>query len=58
MNADQEQLMITMKSYFPFRIVWAKIDKDTGVFEVFANVTKHGMNNAIREGHKVWTISQ
>jgi hypothetical protein len=56
MNANQEQQMMTMKSYFPFRIVWGKIDKNTGAFEVFANVTKHAMNKAVRDGHKVWTV--
>jgi len=56
MSTTQEHEMMTMKSYFPFRIVWAKIDKDTGAFEVFANSTKHGMNKAVREGHKVWTM--
>ena len=56
MNAKQEQQMMTMKSYFPFQIVWGKLDKNTGVFEVFANTTKHGMNKAVREGHKVWKV--
>lgn len=56
MSDEQRKEMMTMKSYFPFRIVWSKIDKNTGAFEVFANSTKHGMNKAVREGHLVWMV--
>lgn len=56
MTDEMKTQMITLKKCFPYRIVWGKLDKDSGEFEVFATPTKHAMNKAVREGHKVWMI--
>lgn len=45
-----------VKSYFPYRIVFGVINKDTGVFLTYAKTTRHTMNKLIREGHYVYTI--
>lgn len=45
-----------MKSYFPYRIVFGVVDKDTGEFSVWAKPTKHAMNRLVREGHAVFTL--
>ncbi len=43
-----------MKNMLPFRIVWAKIDKTSGEFSVWADFTRRRMNHALREGHHVF----
>lgn len=59
MNFEQAQSQaIRTKDYFPFRIVWIK-ELDNGVdYEVYAKTTKHGLNKAMREGHKVWVVGK
>ena len=44
------------KQYFPYRIVFGVLDKDTGEFSVWAKPTKHAMNRLVREGHAVFTL--
>lgn len=56
MTSEQKQEMMNLKKYFPFRIVWSKINKDTGEFESFADKTKAKMNKAVREGHQVFIL--
>lgn len=43
-----------LKSYFPYRVVFGIIDKDTGSFEAQARTTKAAANNAARKGHTVF----
>lgn len=45
-----------VKAYFPYRIVFGVVDKDTGEFFVYAKPTKHTMNKLAREGHQVFTL--
>ncbi len=44
------------KQYFPYRIVFGVVDKDTGDFFVYAKTTKHQLNRLVREGHAVFTL--
>ena len=45
-----------LKSYFPYRIVWGMIDKETGAWEAIASQTKRHLNKAIRDGHAIFTL--
>lgn len=47
-----EKEMARIKAYFPYRIVFCIGDGEE--FEVFAAVTKHRINKALREGKKVY----
>lgn len=42
-----------LKDYFPYRIVFAVIDKDTGAFEAWCKPTMHTANRLARLGHQV-----
>lgn len=42
------------KQYFPYRIVFGVIDKDTGEFVVYTKTTMHTANRLAREGHAVF----
>ena len=57
LNAQQVAEMQRMKSYFPYRIVFGVIDKDTGQFEVWAKPTMHAANRLVREGHAVFMLT-
>ena len=46
-----------LKAYFPFRIVFGVINKDTGEFEAWAKPTMHAANRLAREGHYVFTLN-
>ena len=50
LNKEQEAEMIRLKQYFPYRIVWAIIDLETGKFEAHASFNKRQMNKALRDG--------
>jgi hypothetical protein len=56
LNDHQANEMARMKAYFPYRIVFGVIDKDTGEFFVYAKPTRHTMNKMVREGHQVFTL--
>jgi len=43
----QEQELLRLKSYRPYRIVWGAIDRD-GNFEVHADTTRHKLNRYLR----------
>ena len=51
-QAQYEELA-RMKAYYPFRIVFGVIDKDTQEFEVWCKTTMHVPNKKVREGHTV-----
>lgn len=55
MNLTPEQIaeLARLKDYFPYRIVFAVIYKDTGVFEAWCKTTMHTANRLAREGHQV-----
>ena len=46
-----------LKAYFPFRIVFGVINKDSGEFEAWAKPTKHAANRLARAGHHVFMMS-
>lgn len=45
-----------MKQWFPYRIVFGVIDKDTQEFAVWAKPTMHAANRLVREGHTVLMV--
>ena len=55
MNLTQAQIaeLSRLKDYFPYRIVFAVIHKDTGEFEAWCKTTMHIANKLAREGHQV-----
>jgi len=56
MNELQIAEMRRMKMYFPYRIVFGVIDKDTNEFFVYSKPTKHVANRLAREGHAVYMM--
>lgn len=56
MTNEQTQEAMRMKQYFPFRIVFGVIDRDTKEFSVYAKPTMHTANKLAREGHSVWVV--
>ena len=57
MNKQQTDQLKRVKAYFPFRICFGVVDKDTGEFSMYAKPTKHLMNKLARDGHKVWYLA-
>lgn len=43
-----------LKAYFPYRIVYGVIDKDSGEFHASAQPTMRRANKLAREGHHVF----
>lgn len=56
MTEAQINEMRRVKSYFPFRRVFAVIRKETGKFEVHAMATLARANKLAREGHQVFIM--
>lgn len=56
LSIEQSNELIRVKQYFPFRIVFGVIDKDTGKFDVYVKTTKHAANKLSREGHHVFVL--
>jgi hypothetical protein len=50
LTEKQIEEMKRVQQYFPFRIVWASVNKETGVFEVQASVNRRALNAAVRSG--------
>ena len=46
-----------LKAYFPYRVVFGVIDKQSGEFSAWAKTTKHAMNSQARKGNKVYELS-
>ena len=42
-----------LKAYFPYRIIYATIDKETGAFSASAALNMRMPNKLVREGHEV-----
>lgn len=53
---EQTLELARLKAYFPYRIVFCVIDKDTGKFESYAKTTMHTANKAARNGHIVMVM--
>ena len=56
LTPEQEKELRRVKEYFPYRIVWGMLNKDTKEFFCTANHTKRQMNKAVREGHTVFKL--
>lgn len=54
-RAEVLAAMNRMRSYFPYRIVWAVVNPD-GTVEAFANATCRQRNDAVRAGKTVFTF--
>jgi len=52
----QKAEIYRIKSYYPYRIAYGMIDKDTGKFEAHASTSMRIPNKLTREGHLVFTI--
>lgn len=56
LNNEQAQELRRLKQYFPYRIVFGVLNKDTGEFAAYAKLTKHTANKLAREGHQVFLL--
>jgi hypothetical protein len=56
LNNEQTQELRRLKQYFPYRIVFGVIDKETGKFVAYTKTTKHTANKLAREGHQVFVL--
>jgi hypothetical protein len=45
-----------IKQYYPYRVVFGVINKDTGEFQTWCKTTKHIANKLAREGHQVFIL--
>lgn len=54
LSPEQFAEVARLKRFFPFRIVWAMLDKNTGEFEAYAHYNRRKMNAAVRRGHHVF----
>ncbi len=50
----EETEMRRMKQYFPYRIVYGVVDKETSEFRTYASATMRQANGFARNGHDVW----
>jgi len=60
MNALNEQQIAELqrlKSYFPYRIVWACINAATNEFSAQASYDKRALNKELRAGNHVFTLT-
>jgi hypothetical protein len=53
---EQKAELSRLKQFYPFRIVYGVVDKNSGVFSLFASYTRRGMMKAVRDGHAVFLI--
>jgi hypothetical protein len=56
LTSEQQQEIARLQSYFPYRIVYGMIDKDSGKFESHAVTSMRIPNKLAREGHKVFVM--
>ncbi len=55
LTTGQRQEITSLKSHYPYRIIYGMIDKDTGEFQASAVTTMRIPNKLVREGHTVFT---
>lgn len=51
-----EQEMIRLKGYFPYRVVWAAINEETGEVITGASATRRHVNAYMRRGWTGFTL--
>lgn len=56
LTEKQNAELVRIKGYFPYRIVFGVVRKDTGEFEAYAKTTMHTANRLAREGHAVYVL--
>lgn len=54
LTEDNKKEMARLAEYFPFRIVWGMINKDTGEFFAYADMALRHYNMAVKAGHIVY----
>jgi hypothetical protein len=54
LTPEQIDQMKRVKSYFPYRIIWSEINKETKEFSCFGSYTKRAMNASARKGNAVF----
>lgn len=52
----QKAELLRLKAYYPFRIVFGVVDKDTHEFSAYCKTTMHTANKLAREGHAVFLV--
>ena len=56
LTATQQTELTNLKAHFPYRIIYAQIDKDTGEFFAAAVTNMRIPNKLAREGHLVFVV--
>lgn len=56
LTKTQEAEVHRMKAYYPYRIAYGMIDKDTGKFEAHATTSMRIVNKLARQGHTVFVL--
>jgi len=56
LTTEQHNELSRLKDYFPFRIVFGVLNKDSGDFATYAKTTMHTANRLARQGHKVFIL--
>ena len=58
LTEKQDAEIKRVKQYFPYRIVFGVIDKDTEAFDVYTKPTMHTANRLARLGHSVFVYTR
>lgn len=55
-TVEQERELRRLKAYFPYRIVWGEIDRNTQAFSCYASLDRRALNKSLRAGNLVATL--
>jgi len=56
LTSEQRQELARLQAYYPYRIIYGMIDKDSGEFFASAVISMRIPNKMAREGHKVFVL--
>ena len=56
LTANQQEEIQRLKRYFPYRLIFTVVDKDTGVWEAHPVQDMRIPNKLTREGHQVYIV--
>ena len=56
LSAQQESEMARLKTYYPYRIIYAMIHKDTKKFSCYAVTSMRIPNKFTRDGHEIFIV--
>ena len=57
LSSEQQEELRRLLMYYPYRVVFGVLYKDTGEFEAWAKHTRHAANRLARDGHHVVVMS-